>query len=754
MLHYRPYAKRYVTNIATRSQNSSSRICAPLARSCPPLSHRAFGSQAESGIEDGRSGRRNGEPQQRFRINRDSERSQSTSFSKGDTSGRNRFGNDDNAVLAPERRRYDMKYRDPLKLADDTLAKLKKDRFEEAEDLVRKSSAAIDCTVGWNHLIDWQCKKGKINSAVKSYNEMKKRGQTPDAYTYTLIFRGLAQQAHQHPSAVTHALSIYHSMDAENAPVQPNIIHTNSVLKVCAQAGDMDALFGIAAKLRDKGIRAPNNLTFTIIFNAIRDNAVKRLTTEISAEELRPLRDKSIMDARRMWDDIASRWRHGDLWIDEELVCSLGRILLMGGDRDRDDIFALLRQAMKIPQLVIPHGRRAEAIEKPQERESLEEWENVKLDQARVDSGPSLASHGQFKRIVPATRKDTYGRGLSSFPRPGRNTLSLIMVALLKAKLGKQAALYWEIFTMHYNVAPDSANYHDYLRILRQARLSDEAVAVLEKMPQDMLEKKTFRLAIAACARDKQNPNSFRNATKVIDLMQETMDTIDLPTLHIYLDSAIESDTDRSRFLESKSRQVSPESIRQMKQALIEADLGELIPSLDAQAQPVQPLNSRKPEDVGLAKFEKGKRIVAALERVSPSILNIKATLTYGATNEARSRSRNRRDDLSTNASYQQDALKLAQRMISGYDKLMDAGMVPRADYRNLTRERSKLTALVTKFKAKYEPDTWNKFKSSSFRTWNKERPEIPAAEKEADQAIENVVEQTTEMTGTEDQTK
>ncbi|OBT83210.1 hypothetical protein VE02_09139 [Pseudogymnoascus sp. 03VT05] len=753
MLRYRPYVKRHVTNVATNSLYASSRICAPVVRSFISLSHRTFGSQAESAIEDERSGRRNGEPQQRFRINRDSEPSQSTLFSKGDTSRRNRFGSDDNAVVAPERR-YDLKYRDPLKLADDTLAKLKKNRFEEAENLVRRSSAAIDCTVGWNHLIDWQCKKGKLNSAVKSYNEMKKRGQTPDAYTYTLIFRGLAQQAHQHPSAVTHALSIYHSMDAENAPVQPNIIHTNSVLKVCAQAGNMDALFGIAAKLRGKGIRAPNSLTFTIIYNAIRVNTIKRLTTEISAEELRPLRDKTVMDARRMWDDIASRWRHGDLWIDEELVCSLGRILLMGSDRDRDDVFALLRQAMKIPQLVIPHGRQVEAIAEPQESESLEEWENVKLDQARVDSGPSLASHGQFKRIVPAARKDTYGRGLSSFPRPGRNTLSLIMVPLLRAKLGKQATLYWEIFTMHYNVEPDSANYHDYLRILRQARLSDDAVAVLEKMPQHMLETKTFRLAIATCTRDKNNPNSFRNATKVVDLMQETMDDIDLPTLHIYLDTVIDSDTDPNRFLEIKTRQLSPGSIRQMKQALIEADLGELIPSLDAKAQPAKSLESRKPEDIGLAKFEKGKKIVAALDRVSPSILNIKATLNYGTTNKARSRSQSRRGGLTTNSSYQQDALKLIQRIISAYDTLMNAGMVPREDYRTLTSERAKLKAIVTKFKAEYEPDAWNKFKASSFTTWDKERPEMPAAEKVAEQATENVVEQTIEATATEDQTK
>lgn len=191
-----------------------------------------------------------------------------------------------------------------------------------------------------------------------------------------------------------------------------------------------------------------------------------------------------------------------------------------------------------------------------------------------------------------------------------------------------------------------------------------------------------------------------------------------------------------------------------MKQALIEADLGELIPSLDAKAQPVRSLEGGRPDDIRLAKFEKGKRIVAALDRVSPSILNIKATLTYGTTNKARSWSQSRKDSLSTDASYQQDSLKLAQRMISAYDKLMDAGMVPREDYRTLTRERSKLTALVTKFKTKYEPDTWNKFKASSFRTWNKERPKMPATEKVAEEATENVVEQTIETTGTEDQPK
>lgn len=59
-------------------------------------------------------------------------------------------------------------------------------------------------------------------------------------------------------------------MFADNCPVKPNIIHTNAVLKVCALARDMDALWGVAAKLPTKGFGAPDNLTYTTILNAIR----------------------------------------------------------------------------------------------------------------------------------------------------------------------------------------------------------------------------------------------------------------------------------------------------------------------------------------------------------------------------------------------------------------------------------------------------------------------------------------------------
>src|SRR5438045_2730157 len=183
---------------------------------------------------------------------------------------------------------------------------------------------------------------------------MKKRNQAPDAHTYTILFRGLAGLAHSYAHALPRALSIYHSMDADNSPVKPNVIHTNAVLKVCARANDMDALLGVAAKLRRRGLRAPNNLTFTTILNAIRQQAISKPEGLITIEESRTRRAKAIMDARKMWDDITSRWRKGDIWIDEELVCSMGRILLLGEQQDLDDIFSLLEQTMNIQRFVPP----------------------------------------------------------------------------------------------------------------------------------------------------------------------------------------------------------------------------------------------------------------------------------------------------------------------------------------------------------------------------------------------------------------
>ena len=64
--------------------------------------------------------------------------------------------------------------KDPLKLAEFVRKSLRDDDFEGAEAIVRAASKDVLCTVSWNHLIDWQLNKGKMNAAIKTFNEVCK----------------------------------------------------------------------------------------------------------------------------------------------------------------------------------------------------------------------------------------------------------------------------------------------------------------------------------------------------------------------------------------------------------------------------------------------------------------------------------------------------------------------------------------------------------------------------------------------------
>jgi pentatricopeptide repeat protein len=61
---------------------------------------------------------------------------------------------------------------DPLKLANHVLNLLQGRKFDEACKLVREASKSFSCAVSWNHLIDSQLKEGKVNGAIKTYNEV------------------------------------------------------------------------------------------------------------------------------------------------------------------------------------------------------------------------------------------------------------------------------------------------------------------------------------------------------------------------------------------------------------------------------------------------------------------------------------------------------------------------------------------------------------------------------------------------------
>jgi hypothetical protein len=76
-------------------------------------------------------------------------------------------------VLRPGAIRKELTYLgDPLKLADHVFHLVRQNRFDEAELLVQTASKSFPCTVSWNHLMDWQLSQGKVNVAIKTYNEV------------------------------------------------------------------------------------------------------------------------------------------------------------------------------------------------------------------------------------------------------------------------------------------------------------------------------------------------------------------------------------------------------------------------------------------------------------------------------------------------------------------------------------------------------------------------------------------------------
>ena len=62
--------------------------------------------------------------------------------------------------------------KDPVKLADHTVKLLREDDFRKALEIVRLASKHMECTVSWNHLIDYKMSKAKVTDAVKLYNEV------------------------------------------------------------------------------------------------------------------------------------------------------------------------------------------------------------------------------------------------------------------------------------------------------------------------------------------------------------------------------------------------------------------------------------------------------------------------------------------------------------------------------------------------------------------------------------------------------
>ena len=407
---------------------------------------------------------------------------------------------------------------------------------------------------------------------------MKKRRQQPDGYTYTIVLRGLALHS-RFSKSLERALTVYHSMFAPDSLVRPSIIHTNAAIKVCAQVGDLDAMFGIAARLPKSGPRAADRATFTTVFNAL---------NRVVFDDNDPVRDESLLEnidkrqnavlkGRRMWADIIERWNEGDMMLDEALICAVGRLLLLADvPQDLDDVFSLLEQTMGIPRQT---PRRPRDIDGTQ---SLSEKDVESPAQENKD----LVQPIEPERKPFADVDDEFVPGSEFLPLPSvaptayaipsRSTLSLVVDACTRLKLFSAAQDYWTLLTgSRYNIVPDTANYHMYLRLLRAQRASRQCVEIVEDMRDGLgtgsyvpssawksenrsassgVTVSTFRIALSACRRDIKNPNVMVHACKLVRIMYDCLPEADIGFLNTFIEITREATGDDYRALSAALR--------------------------------------------------------------------------------------------------------------------------------------------------------------------------------------------------------
>ncbi|CAO2647813.1 Nn.00g087350.m01.CDS01 [Neocucurbitaria sp. VM-36] len=442
-----------------------------------------------------------------------------------------------------ERRKKELRHlQDPLELATFVWRELRKGKATEMLQLVRMASHSMQCIVSWNHIIDHYLANERVNDALKVYNEMKKRAQFPDSYTYTILLRGLSINAHT-SGVLTKALSVYHSLSAPNSRVEPSIIHTNAALRVCARALDMDALWGVAGKIPETGAGAANVVTYITIINAIRQNLLVNAPKGETEDQVAARKERGIMEGRRMWEDIVGRWRNADLVIDEELVCAMARLLLVGSrPRDWDDVLSLIEQTMDIPRLVPRLGTSGRQEAGLPHLRAPNVPEQHRFDDDHLAPGKSSMRGDEFLALVPQGVGGAVSNPLS-YVRPGNNTLSVLQEACQKIVANKASQEYWDLLTdpTTYNIVPDLNNLHMRLRNLRQNRASAAAVKLLQ---EDIVGKGieprpgTFRIAMSTCVRDKNNHNSLKHASQILNIMSNTLEDADPKAVAMYAELA------------------------------------------------------------------------------------------------------------------------------------------------------------------------------------------------------------------------
>lgn len=381
---------------------------------------------------------------------------------------------------------------------------------------------------------------------------MKKRAQLPNAHTFTIIFKGCANSGHP-KLAVGEALKIYNAM-LSSSRLKPNTIHLNAVLDVCARAGDLESMF--VALRSAGGLRAPDKMTYTIILNALRHQPSNLVNpNEDPKEQAKAVArsiETTIARAKLVWDEVITRWKKGEIIMDEELLCAMGRLLLLGGTKETDSVLRVLGEVLGITKLLdgqpgyvdpdatkTPTPPKQSDPDRDIEAGGLEHLSETGMPQ-KPDKADEYSSQKPPKPDPKQHQQQTPGQAPKSVARmAGNNTLSLLMRVLANDKRTKLAARYWDYMTQSYGIVPDRRNYRDYIDCLSTGAASGKAARVLLSLPDAVADANLYRRGLLMCHFDAFNDRAFENATMIYDAMAKKLKTPDVRCMRVYLNVAV-----------------------------------------------------------------------------------------------------------------------------------------------------------------------------------------------------------------------
>ncbi|KAI9483573.1 MAG: hypothetical protein EXX96DRAFT_558698 [Benjaminiella poitrasii] len=212
--------------------------------------------------------------------------------------------------------------------------------INDAADYVKALPLHLQNVVIWNQLLNYCAKKGRINATEKYFAEMRKRGISPNEYTFTYMFTALEKSAS--PSAAERAESWFEKMKKYN--VEPSIFHINILMRVYDHVGRPETAMEIMKRIissDDLNDINPDSTTFSIALHICSDlenidkasnelqNIWQAIKKRSSLSQLQQHEKKEVQSllaekaSEIIWKEGVFRHTQKPLKLDDELVIAL-----------------------------------------------------------------------------------------------------------------------------------------------------------------------------------------------------------------------------------------------------------------------------------------------------------------------------------------------------------------------------------------------------------------------------------------------